>query len=285
MNFHGPANEYLMLSEITHSDGNVLRQKIEHGLTIVWNKGSDASFKIDHITYPIRQNQVCFLTEFHALEPVSFDELRIIRFNSGFYCILDHDSEVGCKGTLFFGAAQVPLITVTNDEADKFETLWKMFKIEMESKDNLQIEMLQMMLKRLLILSTRIYKQQNTILDTPVSKLEILKMFNFLVESYFKEHHDVAFYASKLNKTPKSISNLFLTYGNKSPLVIIQDRIMLEARRLLQKTNMPVKEISYILGYEDIQTFSRFFKSKEKMSPIAYRQQTKDHLHLPQVTE
>lgn len=285
MTFHGPANEYLILSEITQSDGNVLRHKIEHGLTIIWNKGSDATFRIDHITYPIKQDQVCFLTEFHNAEPVTFDELRIIRFNSGFYCILDHDSEVGCKGTLFFGAAQVPLITVKNEEADKFETLWKMFKIEMESKDNLQIEMLQMMLKRLLILSTRIYKQQNTILDTPANRMELLKMFNYLVESHFKEHHDVAFYASQLNKTPKSISNLFLANGNKSPLVIIQDRIMLEARRLLQKTSMPVKEISYILGYEDIQTFSRFFKSKEKISPIAYRQQTKDLIHSTQGKE
>lgn len=285
MTFLGPANEYLALSEITHADVNVLRRKIEHSLTILWNKGSDASFRIDHISYPIKQNQVCFLTEFHTLEPISFDELRIIRFNSGFYCILDHDSEVGCKGTLFFGAAQVPLITVTDEEADKFETLWKMFKIEMESKDNLQIEMLQMMLKRLLILSTRIYKQQNTILDIPVNNMGTLKMFNYLVESHFKEHHDVAFYASQLNKTPKSISNLFLTNGKKSPLAIIQDRIMLEARRLLQKTNMSVKEISYILGYEDIQTFSRFFKSKEKISPIAYRRQTKDLIHSTQRKE
>lgn len=279
MTFYGPTNEFLMLSEITHSEGNVLRKKIEHGLTIIWNKGNNASFKINHITYQIKQGQICFLTEFHNTEPDIFDDLRIIRFNSGFYCVLDHDSEVGCKGTLFFGAARVPLITVTNEEEDKFETLWKMFKIEMESKDNLQIEMLQMMLKRLLILSTRIYKQQNTELDTPANKMEIFKSFNFLVESHFKEHHDVAFYAAKLNKTPKSISNLFLTYGNKSPLAVIQDRIMLEARRLLQKTNMPVKEISYILGYEDIQTFSRFFKTKEKMSPVAYRQHTKHLLH------
>jgi hypothetical protein len=42
----------------------------------------------------------------------------------------------------------------------KFEILWKMFAIEMESKDDLQNDMLLMMLKRLLILCIRIYKEQ-----------------------------------------------------------------------------------------------------------------------------
>jgi len=276
MIFNGPTNEYLMLAEPRQADNCMLRQKIDQGQTIIWNKGGEAHFRIDHVTYTLKPDQVCFLTEFHLVEPVAFDDLRVIRFNSGFYCVIDHDSEVGCRGTLFFGASKVPVITVTEEEEDKFETLWKMFKIEMESKDNLQIEMLQMMLKRLLILSTRIYKQQHTTLDTPATKMELLKQFSFLVESHFKEHHDVAFYASLMNKTPKSISNLFASTGNKSPLSIIQDRIMLEARRLLQKTNKPVKEIAYLLGYEDIQTFSRFFKSKEKVSPVAYRMQTAD---------
>jgi hypothetical protein len=41
---------------------------------------------------------------------------------------------------------------IPNEELEKFEILWKMFAIEMESKDDLQNDMLLMMLKRLLIL-------------------------------------------------------------------------------------------------------------------------------------
>ena len=37
--------------------------------------------------------------------------------------------------------------------------------------------------------------------------------------------------------------------------------------------NLSIKEIAYELGYDDIQTFSRFFKSKEGMSPMQYREQ------------
>jgi hypothetical protein len=47
----------------------------------------------------------------------------------------------------------------SDEELEKFEILWKMFAIEMVSKDDLQNDMLQMMLKRLLILCTRVQKQ------------------------------------------------------------------------------------------------------------------------------
>jgi hypothetical protein len=59
-----------------------------------------------------------------------------------------------------FWRFSIPKITIPNEELEKFEILWKMFAIEMESKDDLQNDMLLMMLKRLLILCTRIYKEQ-----------------------------------------------------------------------------------------------------------------------------
>jgi AraC-like DNA-binding protein len=46
---------------------------------------------------------------------------------------------------------------------------------------------------------------------------------------------------------------------------------MLEARRLLQYSELSIKSISYEIGFEDIQTFSRFFKKNEGVSPSEYR--------------
>ena len=53
-----------------------------------------------------------------------------------------------------------------------------MFTIEMLSNDNLQIDMLQMMLKRYLILCTRLYKTQASYPDEKVNS-DIIKEFNF----------------------------------------------------------------------------------------------------------
>jgi len=74
-----------------------------------------------------------------------------------------------------------------------------------------------------------------------------------------------------LNKSPKTLSNVFSKIGQKTPLQYINDRKMLEARRLLKYTDKSVKEITYELGYEDVQTFSRFFKKQEGISPTYFR--------------
>jgi len=47
---------------------------------------------------------------------------------------------------------------------------------------------------------------------------------------------------------------------------------MLEAKRLLIYTTKQIKEIAYEVGFEDIQTFSRFFKRNEGISPSEYKE-------------
>lgn len=178
---------------------------------------------------------------------------------------------MSCKGILFFGAKELPIFEIPDSEIEKFEVLWKMLEIEMQSKDELQLEMLQSMLKRFIILCTRIYKSQNNFSKLNLKETDIAREYFYLVEIYFKTKHTVQDYANILNKSPKTLSNVFAKLSERSPLQIIQDRKMLEARRMLRYTDKAIKEIAYDLGFEDIQTFSRFFKKQESISPINFR--------------
>ena len=135
--------------------------------------------------------------------------------------------------------------------------------------------MLQTMLKRILIECARVLKKNTNFELLETSQSDVVREFYFLVECNFIEHHDVAYYADKLNKSPKTLSNLFSIVSNKTPLQIIHDRIIIDAKRLIQYTDKTIKEIAYNLGYENIQTFSRFFKNKEGISPIEYREKLK----------
>ncbi|WP_237274459.1 helix-turn-helix domain-containing protein [Tenacibaculum ovolyticum] len=271
MKFTGLTNEYLQLKTLEKHDCSVFKEIIEGSLTILWFEGDANELVIDGKHYTFRKNEIVFLTEFHQVEVKHIESTRFLRFNRPFYCVIDHDTEVGCKGLLFFGASQLPIIKISEKDVLQFETLWTMFRIEMESKDNLQIDMLQMMLKRYLILCTRLYKIQE---QFPEEKKEtdIVRDFNFLVEQHFKTKHSVAEYAKLLNKSPKTLSNIFSKLGSKTPLQYIQERKMLEARRRLRYTDLQVQEIAYEIGYDDIQTFSRFFKKQEGVSPSVYKE-------------
>ena len=270
MKFTGNTKEYLQLQTLEKENCDVFDNIIESSLTVLWFESDANELIIDGQEYVFAKNQIVFLTEFHKVTVKSIDKIRFLRFNRSFYCVLDHDAEVGCKGILFFGASQLPVIQIPEEEIEQFETLWKMFNIEMQSKDNLQIDMLQMMLKRYLILCTRLFKSQA---HYPNEKIEsdIVREFNFLVEQYFKTKHSVAEYAELLNKSPKTLSNIFSKISSKTPLQYIQERKMLEARRLLHHSELQIQEVAYEIGYDDIQTFSRFFKKQEGVSPSEFK--------------
>jgi YesN/AraC family two-component response regulator len=62
------------------------------------------------------------------------------------------------------------------------------------------------------------------------------------------------------------------SYFNKTLSSLINERIIIEAKRELYLTNKTVKEIAYELGYEDEYYFSRFFKVNADVSPQMYRE-------------
>lgn len=270
MKFLGSIQEYLHLENIDHASCKLISEQVESSLTVLWFQ-NDAKFIIDGKSYQFKKHQIVFLTEFHNVLPVEIKGVNFLRFNRPFYCVLDHDAEVGCKGLLFFGASNLPVIDIPDDELEKFEILWKMFTIEMQSDDSLQIEMLQMMLKRYLILCARIYKKQECfpLLDKDT---DIVREFNFLVEQHFRTKHTVREYAELMFKSPKTLSNIFSKTGFKTPLQYIQNRLLLESKRLLYYSNLSIKEIAFEIGFEDQQAFSRFFKNKTNFSPSEFKQ-------------
>jgi AraC-like DNA-binding protein len=273
MKFEGSAGEYLDIVEVTSNENcYLLKERIESALTLLWFQNNDSIIEIDGVEHNFQKNEMVFYTEFHRVVPKSVSGVRMIRFNRSFYCIADHDSEVSCKGLLFFGANQLPVITIEEESIEKLQLLYKMFLLEMKSEDRLQLEMLQMMLKRLLILCTRIYKASNLDKLSEESKIDLVREFNFLVEQHFRELHEVSGYADLLHKSPKTLSNLFAKFAEKTPLQYIQDRRLLEAKRLLRYSDKTVQEIAYEIGFKDLQTFSRFFKKKETVSPSEFKE-------------
>ncbi len=272
MVFVNNTKERLTVLELNSTNIEMISDVRETDMTFIWNVGQRMDITIDKIPYSLKKNQIIFLTEFHKIDKVELESARLVRFNQPFYCIVNHDNEVGSKGLLFFGASGVPLISLQDHQIRDFELSWEMFCSEMRKHELLQQDMLQAILKRMLILSVRILTQTTDFNKLEKRQGDIVREFYWLVERHFTREHEVAFYASKLNKSPKTLSNLFSVFSTRSPLNIIHDRILIHARRQINYSNLSIKEIAYELGYDDIQTFSRFFKGKEGMSPMQYRE-------------
>jgi len=229
--------------------------------TFIYNRGAAQEVLIDAIAYTMPSRSILPLVSNQHFTFQHPETLTAWQFNREFYCIIDHDAEVGCVGFLFYGIRHPMFITLNAGEAEEMAHLEKVFSDELMVRDNFQGEMLRTLLKRVIIKITRIAKLQSESYQRfPDEKMDIVRRFALLLEENFKREHKVSFYAAALNKSPKTLSNVFALLKQPAPSSLIRDRLVLEAKRYLHYTEKSAKEIAYELGFENPAHFSKFFK-------------------------
>jgi AraC-like DNA-binding protein len=95
------------------------------------------------------------------------------------------------------------------------------------------------------------------ILNTNLSKFTEFKL---MVETHLTEQPSVNAIAEKLALTTNSLYRIVKEYSGVSPKGFFTKRLVIEAQRKLQYSNLSVKELAYELGFNDPDYFSRFFK-------------------------
>jgi AraC family transcriptional activator of pobA len=230
--------------------------------TIVYNTAGPQEVVIDNIRYRMPDSCVVPLM---ANQHFVFDRpenLVAWQFNRDFYCIADHDAEVGCVGFLFYGIEHPLFIPLSDEDRKCISILETQCLEEMTIADRMQGEMLRTVLKRLIIKVTRLAKSQTeNYRRFREDKMDIVRKFNLSLEANFRTQHEVQFYAMALNRSPKTLTNLFGLYNYPSPSRLIQRRIILEAKRYLYYTDKSAKEVAADLGFSSAAHFSRFFKA------------------------
>lgn len=248
---------------------NYYQQKKDYSFhTLLWNQGASRQIRIDEIDYTFNSHTILPLMLNQSFSITDSSDMVAWQFNREFYCIANHDHEVSCVGFLFFGPSPTMFVSLDEVNRGRMQNLLDHFIEEFNSEEEIKGEMLRILLVRLIIQVTRLAKKQYYGISTPdEEKFNLFRQFNLLVEIHFRQEHRVSYYASLLNKSPKTISNYFLLYSKKSPQQVIKERLITEAKRILLYTEKSIKEVSHELGFEDAAHFSTFFKKNTSISP------------------
>jgi AraC family transcriptional activator of pobA len=109
----------------------------------------------------------------------------------------------------------------------------------------------------------------------------LVARFRELVEAEYRSGRPLRDYARRLGVTEARLRAACLKVAAASPLRLIQDRVLLEAKRALLYSNMGIAEVAYHLGFNDAAYFSRFFTKIEGLSPRAFRDARRERRQPP----
>lgn len=98
-----------------------------------------------------------------------------------------------------------------------------------------------------------------------------VRRFLELLEQRFLNERQVASYAALLRMTPDHLNELVKERLGRTASMVVQDRLLLEAKRLLVHGDRSIKEIAFALNMNDPAYFTRWFGKMEGMSPARFR--------------
>ena len=99
----------------------------------------------------------------------------------------------------------------------------------------------------------------------------IMDDFLRLVQKHYKEQRNLEFYAGKLCITVKHLSVTVKNNSGKSARQWVDDYVILEAKKLLQSTELSIQQISDELNFPSQSFFGKYFKREVGMSPKQFR--------------
>jgi AraC-like DNA-binding protein len=97
-------------------------------------------------------------------------------------------------------------------------------------------------------------------------------LFKDILYKDFRRVKTVGAFAQMINITEKRLIQATMSTLGKTPKQIIDEKIILEAKRLSIYTSNSIKEISYQLGFEETSNFIKYFKKHVDMTPIEFRE-------------
>jgi AraC-like DNA-binding protein len=151
--------------------------------------------------------------------------------------------------------------------------------IQQESQSNLDKFSKQIIITQiesLLSYSDRFYHRQ--FITREKSNHQMLERLDQYLTAYFNSDEalskglpTVQSVAEALHLSPKYLSSLLRVLTGQSTQQHIHEKLIEKAKEKLSTSTLSISEIAYELGFEHLQSFSKFFKTKTKQSPVEFR--------------
>lgn len=242
---------------------------------ILWFQQGNPTHLVDFNPVKIKPNTILFLNKdtVQRFDKQGGFDGKAILFTDNFFCKTETDTKYLRSSILFndlFSVCQIQM----SKTASLFADLFKLMEKELENeKDISQSYILKNLLHNVLLLSERERRKQDFDEIRKGADLDYVMLFKDLLETNYRKLKQVSIYAKKISVTEKRLNQATSKILDKSPKQMIDERVMLEAKRLLAHTNESVKEIGFDLGFDEPTNFIKYFRKHSHSTPVEFRVQ------------
>lgn len=235
-------------------------------------RGTGAHY-IDFNPYAYTEGSIIFISkgQVHAFDVRSDTDGFVILFTDDFLSKNLIHSDILSFYRLYNYHLHKPVIQPEESGGDVFKIIVNEMYWEYQlSNDFAKEEILRLLLKLLLLRAERIKrtlipKEKNTQWFTTFS------VFKKYLEKHFAETRNASDYAKMMKMSYKHLNGVCKSITGNTAKAFIDQFIILETKRRLAVSDIPVKELSYALGFDEPTNFVKFFKKHTRQSPSQFR--------------
>lgn len=259
--------------------GDILNQysrfpcKIKAGIFVLCTEGM-VKATINLLEIVIRKN------DFIVLLPDSFIQIHEVSSDTR-VCVAGFSSEFMDSGnyvqTLLESMPTIlnnPVVSLNDKIADLFRSVYLLLINAYTLPNTLENkEILRSILAIFLQGAKDLYKRHGGAIEEPLKREhELYRQFIQLLMINYTHEHEVSFYAKRCGVTPAHFSNVIRKASGRSPLAVITETLVMNAKAQLKSTRLPVKEIAFSLGFGNLSFFNKYFRKHVGMTPQEYRE-------------
>jgi AraC-like DNA-binding protein len=241
---------------------------------ILWIEKGKGTHFIDFNPINLEDNTIIFVphNSVNMYDKEGSYQGKSIIFTDSFFCKNKHDIQFLRSSMLFSDLYNVANIKV-NPQISDLKIFLNTIETEYQKEpDDAQYHILHNLLHIFLLQAEREMRKQGYEELKPSANLDYLVLFKDLLEQNYKTDKSVNKYASELSISEKQLHKATTALLDKTPKQIIDERVLLEAKRLLVHSNQSIKEIAYELGYDEPTNFIKYFRKHTESTPSEFRE-------------
>ena len=177
----------------------------------------------------------------------------------------------------FFSYSINETLHLSEDEKVTIMAIFKLIETELNSRiDDSSQGVVIAQIELLMNYANRFYKRQ--FITRKAVNHDLLQKLDELLDRYFTDETTVSqgvptvgYLAEQVNLSPSYLSDMLRSLIGQNAQHYIHDKLISAAKEKLSTTNLSVGEVAYGLGFEHPQSFSKLFKVKTNLSPLAFR--------------